>query len=73
MESQIENVIEREERLIRSAGEFDELSAACLKRLIQHRRLIAVSILKCQDEDNLLILEDAYEMYNQQIKNLLAL
>jgi len=71
MESQIENVIEREERLIRSAGEFDAYDN--LKQLLRHRRLIAVSILKCQDDDNLLILEDAYEMYNQQIKNLLAL
>jgi len=69
----IGEIIDKHDKLIRSAGEFDELSAACLKRLIQHRRLIAVSILKCQDEDNLLILEDAYEMYNQQIKNLLAL
>jgi len=71
MESQIENVIEREERLIRSAGEFDAYDN--LKQLLRHRRLIAVSILKCQDDDNLLILEDAYKMYNQQIKNLLAL
>ena len=67
----IGEIIDKHDKLIRSAGEFDAYDN--LKQLLRHRRLIAVSILKCQDEDNLLILEDAYKMYNQQIKNLLAL
>ena len=71
MEGQAENVIERRDKIIRSAGELDAYDN--LKQLLWYRRLIAVSILKCNDENNLFILEDAYEMYNQQIKNLLAL
>ena len=58
----IGEIIDKHDKLIRSAGEFDAYDN--LKQLLRHRRLIAVSILKCQDEDNLLILEDAYKMYN---------
>ena len=52
--------------------DLDEQTSIALKQLMRHRRLIATQLLKCDDENNSLVLEDAYEMYNQQIKALLS-
>ena len=60
----IGEIIDRD-KLIRSAGEFDEMSVAILKRML------AEAILNHQNGESLL--GGAYENCNQQIKNLLAL
>ena len=67
----IEETIDKHDKLIRSAGEFDEMSVAILKRLLAHRRMLAEAILNHQNGESLL--GCAYENCNQQIKNLLAL
>ncbi len=69
--SQTVSKVDEYDKLIRSAGEFDETSVVILKRLLAHRRMLAVAILNHQNGESLL--GCAYENRNQQIKNLLAL
>ena len=61
--SQTVSKVDEYDKLIRSAGEFDETSVVILKRLLAHRRMLTVAILNHQNGES--HLGCAYENCNQ--------